>query len=941
MIPLKLQLKNFLSYGSELQTVNFEPYNLICLSGKNGHGKSALLDAMCWAVWGEARKVSAASKPDMGLLRLGQRNMKVVFDFEFNQRRYRIRREFSFSYNKAYAVLEFGLINTQNIPETQSNLNNLDSQDTKINQNSQETQDNLSSQDYSGQDISTQDTQNSPAKLDNSEFIPLTEKTIKATQEKIEATLGLNFDAFVNSAFLRQGHSNEFSKKSPGERKQILGAILGISKYENLRKLALEKIRLAEADKSALVKLQQHWEAELAKLPEIQANFTQTKSELKLLVVQEQNLSLEKQACTIKLAELNSLQLDYQQKFNKFLEIRTAWRQAHKLQLNLAQLKQDPEKLLAQQKVLQQQLAAYQLAQQQELQLREQLLQLRSQTQSSLNQQQLQLEQLKAQSLQSQQSLTQLEQQQAKLKLEQAQLEITINTQVSFINLNGIITSEFKLFERKFERRKELYQQLISQGNFCQNKLANLKAQADINYGLSKISQGELALTNLRVENSRNVSREQTVHCARNLVCDLCEQVIAVDQQAILNLKLQVRVQNLQQVIQQIAQLLKIIKTQLMTQHTELQAQLKIRETVAIAQANLIDLQAKSEIMQVQQVNLITEYNTSKLTTNELLAQLEQAQILFTQAQQKFDLAVTRLEQAVQVLNYNPEQQIKLTQELAQLTQLLPQLQNLQTEQNLQQQRLAEISNLIKHLKQLNHQLKLLIPVVEQVARLEQELASLAERKLVLVQLLGGLENQQTKLLQLQVQHQAQVKQLASLDLDLLDYKEIALALGKDGIQALLIEEAVPEIEREANILLAKLTDNQMQLTIESLRDLKKGGSKETLDIKISDSMGIRPYEMFSGGEAFRIDFALRIAISKLLVQRAGTSLQTLMIDEGFGSQDEEGLGYVMDAIYKIQDDFAKIIIVSHLSAIKNQFPVHFMVEKGATGSQITVLHQA
>ena len=50
MIPLKLQLKNFLSYGATVQTIDFSPYNLICLSGKNGHGKSALLDAITWAI---------------------------------------------------------------------------------------------------------------------------------------------------------------------------------------------------------------------------------------------------------------------------------------------------------------------------------------------------------------------------------------------------------------------------------------------------------------------------------------------------------------------------------------------------------------------------------------------------------------------------------------------------------------------------------------------------------------------------------------------------------------------------------------------------------------------------------------------------------------------------------------------------------------------------
>ena len=124
------------------------------------------------------------------------------------------------------------------------------------------------------------------------------------------------------------------------------------------------------------------------------------------------------------------------------------------------------------------------------------------------------------------------------------------------------------------------------------------------------------------------------------------------------------------------------------------------------------------------------------------------------------------------------------------------------------------------------------------------------------------------------------------------------------------------------------------------MRDLKKGGTKETLDIKISDQTGIRPYELFSGGEAFRIDFALRIAISKLLARRAGTALQTLIIDEGFGSQDEEGLGHIMDALHKIQDDFSKIIIVSHLHTMKDQFPVQFCIEKGVQGSTVTVIEQ-
>ena len=76
------------------------------------------------------------------------------------------------------------------------------------------------------------------------------------------------------------------------------------------------------------------------------------------------------------------------------------------------------------------------------------------------------------------------------------------------------------------------------------------------------------------------------------------------------------------------------------------------------------------------------------------------------------------------------------------------------------------------------------------------------------------------------------------------------------------------------------------------------------------------------------------------MARRAGTALQTLIIDEGFGSQDEEGLNNIMEAIYKIQDDFAKVIIVSHLATMKDQFPVHFVIEKGAHGSTVKIVEQ-
>ena len=122
------------------------------------------------------------------------------------------------------------------------------------------------------------------------------------------------------------------------------------------------------------------------------------------------------------------------------------------------------------------------------------------------------------------------------------------------------------------------------------------------------------------------------------------------------------------------------------------------------------------------------------------------------------------------------------------------------------------------------------------------------------------------------------------------------------------------------------------------MRDLKSGKSKETLEILIHDSYGIRPYEFFSGGESFRIDLSLRIALSKILAKRSGSSIRIFIIDEGFGSQDGVAIELIVQMLNSLQDDFDLIIIVSHLPFLKEEFPVHFVVDKNLNGSKITII---
>jgi len=130
-----------------------------------------------------------------------------------------------------------------------------------------------------------------------------------------------------------------------------------------------------------------------------------------------------------------------------------------------------------------------------------------------------------------------------------------------------------------------------------------------------------------------------------------------------------------------------------------------------------------------------------------------------------------------------------------------------------------------------------------------------------------------------------------------------------------------------------------MSVRFQTQRELKTRDTlKETLDIIISDSAGTRDYEMFSGGEAFRVNFAIRLALSEVLSQRAGARLQTLVIDEGFGSQDALGRQRLIEAINTVKPDFAKILVITHIESLKEAFPTRIEVQKTPRGSVVNIV---
>lgn len=173
---------------------------------------------------------------------------------------------------------------------------------------------------------------------------------------------------------------------------------------------------------------------------------------------------------------------------------------------------------------------------------------------------------------------------------------------------------------------------------------------------------------------------------------------------------------------------------------------------------------------------------------------------------------------------------------------------------------------------------------------------------------------------------------------------ELGELLSKKGVQARILETAIPEIEREANVILGKLSNGNFQIRLITQKEKKTKTAEgdnliETLDIQIKDSLGVRKYEMFSGGEAFRINFALRIAISKFLSKKSGAKLQFLAIDEGFGTQDDRGRQALVEAINSISKEFEKIIVITHIQELKDSFETRIDVTKDDDGSHIKMIY--
>ena len=93
---------------------------------------------------------------------------------------------------------------------------------------------------------------------DDAPWRAITGDTLSQTQKLLIRTIGMEYDTFINSAFILQGRADEFTTKGPTDRKQVLADILGLGNYDELEERARVLRRDAEASRKAIdAKLEQ------------------------------------------------------------------------------------------------------------------------------------------------------------------------------------------------------------------------------------------------------------------------------------------------------------------------------------------------------------------------------------------------------------------------------------------------------------------------------------------------------------------------------------------------------------------------------------------------------------------------------------------------------------------------------------------------------------
>lgn len=141
-----------------------------------------------------------------------------------------------------------------------------------------------------------------------------------------------------------------------------------------------------------------------------------------------------------------------------------------------------------------------------------------------------------------------------------------------------------------------------------------------------------------------------------------------------------------------------------------------------------------------------------------------------------------------------------------------------------------------------------------------------------------------------------------------------------------------------ANVLLKRMAQGRYQLYRRDNRS--KGNSKQGLELDVLDmeSGMLRDVKTLSGGESFKAALSLALGLSKMIQDHAGgIELNTLFIDEGFGSLDSQSLDQAINCLMDLQQDGKLIGIISHVSELKDRIDFKIVLTRTNKETHITI----
>jgi exonuclease SbcC len=853
MIPLQLRISGFLSYHDTVE-LDFTKFELACISGHNGAGKSSLLDAITWSLFGEARGKSS----DVLNLRQDVKAAEVALTFQHEENTYRVQRTLPRNKN---TLLEFQ-VRTQN------------------------------------------------------GWKPLTEKTTRETQARIEQTLRLDFETFVNASFFLQGRADQFTQQNATRRKEVLSNILGLEMWEEYKNRTAEKRKSLEREVDEIEGRIREIDAELAEEDLRKARLAELESSLSQLMtartVHESILeNIKRNAALIdeqrKMASMLSEGLERARSAHAGLEERLADKQADRdSYADLVNRAKEIE-------------SAYKAWQKSRKELEEW---------DGIASQFREYEKDRAPLLE------QVAVEKAKLEEEQRSLlveEETIHDQKTVVDdlQSDIEKSEnlLKDAEEKITRRLELE----SERNSARERQAELKAENEA----------------LKADMNELKERLDSLKAAEGATCPLCGQELSAEHRE--NTLKQLESEGKQKGDRFRAN--QAEAADLVRQVTDYESQIAKRTSAENERLRYVsEISQYTERLEHLQTAAKEWESVGKKRLKEVAKILDTGKYALDEQKQ-----LAKLNKELEKLGYDIAAHDNAREKEIELRAVEEEHVSLKSAKEVIKQIESEITNLKSEIKKRETEIKALVsdhgtaranleaaeagaPDLDEA---ERELFRLREAENKTRSELGGAQQRVDVLDTQRARKSTFEKACDEIQKQIGRHRTLERAFGKDGVPALLIEQALPQIEDKANELLDRLSDGQMSIrfaTQTEYKDKKRDDLRETLEIQISDAAGIRNYEMYSGGEAFRVDFAIRLALSKILAQRKGARLQTLVIDEGFGSQDIQGRQRLIEAINLVKNDFAKILVITHLDELKDAFPTRIEVEKTERGSTLHVI---